>query len=318
VRVAERDITYRDTRYVLGLGDGFVGIWDRRAPDAPIERFRTDVYGEDAAQKRVYELLFEDLLAAKSTPGLRLYLPPRPPEVIRLELPPGVRPRGMSRQMKEIWDAVAETESYSQTSGRPWLIVEEEDDAVWRVVMDFTGSGTFYLYSVGGFGEELACRGRFDTVEAAQAYAAQTDKVEGDWREVPATVPRSLLAVLRWAQRELGGGAGGPWYERFEWADGSQELHGERSFARVYENGVPVGVVIAAERGHDDEAAIYLMRPGDLPRLVYTLEHVRVLTSMVERYLGDVVLGEWRLLPDDWPRELGPLAAATLILAGLV
>src|SRR6266511_3728860 len=43
VRIAERDLSYREARFVLGRGDGFIGIWDREHPAAPIERFRSDV-----------------------------------------------------------------------------------------------------------------------------------------------------------------------------------------------------------------------------------------------------------------------------------
>jgi hypothetical protein len=209
-----------------------------------------------------------------------------------------------------------ESESYSMTSGVPWLVLEEEDDEEWRPTMDFTRSGSFYVYGV-GYGEELACRGRFESGELAQAYVAQTDNAHGEWHHVPASVPPTLMSVLRWVQRELVGGAGGPWYERFAWIDPSHEVRGERSFARVFEGGVPTGVVVAAEHGHDDQAAAYLIRTGDAPRLVYTLERLDVLTAMLENYLGEAQLGEWRMIPDDWANDLGSLAAAVLVIAGL-
>jgi hypothetical protein len=138
----------------------------------------------------------------------------------------------------------------------------------------------------------------------------------GDWKDVPATVPRTLLATLRWAQRELTGAAAGPSYERYDWIDPALEPAGGRSFARVFEGGVPVAVAIAADEGHDGEAAIYLVRPGDGPR-VYTLDRPDMLRAMLGNYLGDVELGEWRALPDAWPRDLARLGPAVLVLAGL-
>lgn len=122
---------------------------------------------------------------------------------------------------------------------------------------------------------------------------------------------------LRWAQRELVGAAEGPWYERFDWTDQTVELSGSCSFARVFDAGVPVAAVVAGEREPDAEAAVYLLRPGDAPRLVYTLDRLDLLLAMVENYLGDVELGEWRALPDDWPRDLATLTPAVLTIAGL-
>ncbi|MFN2589607.1 MAG: hypothetical protein ABR518_02420 [Actinomycetota bacterium] len=41
--------THSGTRYVLGFGQDFFGIWDRQSPDAPMERFpRTDEGWRDA------------------------------------------------------------------------------------------------------------------------------------------------------------------------------------------------------------------------------------------------------------------------------
>ncbi len=315
VRIAERDLSYREARFVLGRGDGFIGIWDREHPAAPIERFRSDVSGEESAIQRIYALLFEEELSAKETPSLRLYLPRTRPEIVRSEVPEP--PQGLSRKLREAWEQLAEQGFYTQSHGAPWLILEEDEDDRWRVVMDSGEGGRFHLYGVGAYGEELACRGRFETVQRAQEHAAQAEHAQGEWHEVPTTVPRTLMATLRWAQRELAEGAQGPWYERFEWVDGSLELEGARSFARVFDGGVPVGAVVAAERGHEDEAAVYLLRLGDAPRLVYSLDRLDVLLGVLANYLGDVTLGEWRMLPDDWPHDLATLGPAVLVLAGV-
>lgn len=202
VRIAERDLSYREARFVLGRGDSFIGIWDRERPADAIERFPEDDAGKEAANQRIYALLFDEELSAKVTPGLRLYLPATRPELVRHEVPKP--PAGLSLRMRQMWEQMAEQGIYTQSSGAPWLIVEEDEDDRWRVVMDFGGGGRFHLYAVGTY-EELACRGRFETVERAQEYAARAEHARGEWQQVPATVPRTLLATLRWAQRELAG-----------------------------------------------------------------------------------------------------------------
>jgi hypothetical protein len=41
--------THSGTRYLLGYGEGFYGIWDRESPATPLERFpRTDAGWADA------------------------------------------------------------------------------------------------------------------------------------------------------------------------------------------------------------------------------------------------------------------------------
>lgn len=203
VRIAERDLSYRDARFVLGRGEGFIGLWDRKRPAEPTERFRPDHAGEQAATQRVHALLLEEELRGKDTPGLRLYLPRGAPETVKHEMPEP--PEGLTPQMRATWEQIAQQGFYTQFPGTPWLIVEEDEDDRWRVVMDFGGGGRFHLYGVGAYQQELACRGRFDTVKGAQGYAAQAEHAHGEWQEVPATVPRTLMATLRWAQRQLAG-----------------------------------------------------------------------------------------------------------------
>jgi hypothetical protein len=315
VRIAERDLSYRDARFVLGRGDSFIGLWDREQPAAPIERFRADDAGERAAEERIHALLFEQELSAKATPGARLYRSRTPPELVRRDV--GEPPSGMPAEMREMWDQMAAQGMYVHAGGAPWLIVEEDEDERWRVVMDFGGGGRFHLYAVGSFRQELTCRGRFETIAQAQDSAAHESHTAGEWRNVPAVVPPTLMATLRWAQRELAGSTAGSWYTRFDWVDGELRLEGSRSFARVFDAGVPVAVAIAAERGLEDEAAVFLARPADAPRLLYSLDRLDALVGMIGNYLGDVELGEWRELPDDWPRDLATLSRAVLVLAGV-
>jgi hypothetical protein len=317
VWIAGRELSYRDARFVLGRGDDFLGVWDRKHPAEPIERFRMDEAGQYAANQRIHALLSEEELSAKDTPGRRLYLPPAPPEIVRRDV--GEPPPELPREMRELWDDMADQGFYTQTGGTPWLIVEEDDDDRWRFVTHAGRDGRFHLYRVGSYIEELTCCGRFETVKRAQAYAAQAEHASGDWHEVPDTVPRTLMAALRWAQREHGVvETAGRWYERFGWVDEAVEPKGARSFARVFEDGVPVGAMVAAELGHEDEAAVYLLRMGDAARFVYSLDRLDVLLGMLDNYLGDVQLGEWRALPDSWPRNLAALAPAVLLIAGVV
>jgi len=80
---------------------------------------------------------------------------------------------------------------------------------------------------------------------------------------------------------------------------------------------VPTGALIAAERRHEGDAAVYLLRRSDAPRLVYSLDRLNILLGMLPQYLGDVELGEWRSIPDNWPRDLATLGPAVLVLAGI-
>jgi hypothetical protein len=105
------------------------------------------------------------------------------------------------------------------------------------------------------------------------------------------------------------------WFERFDRVDGT--IAGERRAAAVFEGEDVVGVVIAAEHGHEGEAAAYLARPGDGIRLVYSLESIDSLTAMLERYLGEVELSEWIAVPEEAPADLAGLGPVVLALAGL-
>jgi hypothetical protein len=53
---------WRELRYLPGLGEGFIGIWDRHAPDAPADRFPRSYSGEGAALERLDTLLMPDVL----------------------------------------------------------------------------------------------------------------------------------------------------------------------------------------------------------------------------------------------------------------
>ena len=44
--IGRKAIPWRELRYVPGLGEGFIGIWDREAPEAPITRFAISRRGD--------------------------------------------------------------------------------------------------------------------------------------------------------------------------------------------------------------------------------------------------------------------------------
>lgn len=185
--VAGRDLAFRDARFVLGAGDGFTGIWDRKRPAAPIERFPTDFDGESSAQERVYELLFEEELAAKATPGVRVYHPPtRIVTVVDSQAPGDERPPRSARY-----------------GGYAWLIVEEDDDERWIALSQWARDGTggrfhAYILAPSGFGY-LA---RWQTLDEAKHFVSRVEHQELDrWAEVPPEVPRTLMATFQWAQR---------------------------------------------------------------------------------------------------------------------
>ena len=107
------------------------------------------------------------------------------------------------------------------------------------------------------------------------------------------------------------------WYSRFDRVDGTATASGERLASAVFEGDDVTGVVVAAEHGHEGEPAAYLVRPGDGVRHVYSLASLEALTAMLERYLGEVELSEWILLPEDAPDDLGTLGPVVLAMAGL-
>jgi hypothetical protein len=113
------------------------------------------------------------------------------------------------------------------------------------------------------------------------------------------------------------GDRGDAWYDRFAPVAPETTLAGELQFVRVFEEGRPVAAVIAATDGPAGEPGAYLLRPRDDPRLVDTLERFDLLVAMLDNFLGDVELGEWRAIPGHWPRDLARLGPAVLVLAGL-
>ena len=202
-RIAGRDLSYRDARFVLGRGDGFIGIWDREEPARPIERFQRGRRRRARRARADPRAAVRGGAVRERTPGTRLYLPRTTPELVRRDL--GEPPSGMPAEMREMWYRMAAQGMYVHAGGAPWLIVEEDEDERWRVVMDFGRGGRFHLYAVDAYGEELTCRGRFETVGQAQEFAARAEDATGEWSSVPDVVPPTLIATLRWAQRELAG-----------------------------------------------------------------------------------------------------------------
>jgi hypothetical protein len=110
--------------------------------------------------------------------------------------------------------------------------------------------------------------------------------------------------------------APGRWYERFDRVDRSAAISGERLLSAVFEGEEVVGVVVAAERGHQGGPAAYLVLPGDGIRHISSLESLEARTSVLELLLGEE-LSEWIPAPPDAPHDLGSLATVVLALVGL-
>ena len=297
--------------FVPGRGTDFVGIWDRNRPEEPIERFRLGDGGELSAYQRVPELLFEELLAAKVTAGPRQYRPPGPAAIVKHE--PMKAPKGMSREQRQAWEEMGA--SYSQLGGFGWLVVAEEPDDDWQVVMDLEGKGSFYIYILDAFGP-IACRGRFSMLDDAKAYVAQQEGNDVEWQDVQSHVPPTLLATLRWAERERHGSAGGPWYERFDWVKPASPVGGTLWGARVVSTASRSGRCSWPSTVQDDEAVAYLIRRGDGPRLIYSLDDFEALAGLLENYLGAVQLDDWFSLTEEWPRDLASLLEPMLLVTG--
>jgi hypothetical protein len=200
-RLVARELRWKDARYVGGYGSGYLGIWDRERPKAPIEQFPADHAGLMRAYESVGQLLFEDVLAGKELPGLRLYLPRVEPHMVKQEIPPGFleQIQGLSPEQRAAWEENLERGSWVRSPAGPWLITEEEEDEAWPPSV--SGTGRFYLYASGFTGEanelNFICQGNFATAEEARETASRR-YAQGEWRTVPDEVSRNLLETVRW------------------------------------------------------------------------------------------------------------------------
>ena len=181
--------------------------------------------------------------------------------------------------------------------------------------MDMEGKGSFYIYILDAFGT-IACRGRFAVLDDAKAHVARTRETtsHGAGRAV-SRAPNSAcdppLGRAR-ASRERRR----PLVRAIRL--GRACHHGRRNAlgSRVVEDGVPVGAVLVAEHGQDDEAVAYLFRRGDGPRLIYSLDDFEALAGLLDNYLGAVRLDDWFSLTEEWPRDLASLLEPMLLVTG--
>ena len=60
VRVLGRKLDLSGSRFVLGWGEGFLGIWDRETPGPPLQRFELSTEGQRQALLEVNRLLAEE------------------------------------------------------------------------------------------------------------------------------------------------------------------------------------------------------------------------------------------------------------------
>ncbi len=57
-------VRWRDARYVAGRGRGFVGVWDREDPGAPVSTYPDDRAGRSNARRRARRLVLEAIMKA--------------------------------------------------------------------------------------------------------------------------------------------------------------------------------------------------------------------------------------------------------------
>ena len=86
MRLAQRELSLRDARWIAGEGDGFVGVWDRERPDEPVERLARGFENEQRAERTAELLQLAHELANRRLPGVRLWLPRSLPEWVRHEI----------------------------------------------------------------------------------------------------------------------------------------------------------------------------------------------------------------------------------------
>lgn len=200
-RLIQRELPWKDARYVAGYGAGSFGVWDRAQPDGPIEQFSADHAGMVEAYEAVGRLLFEDVLARKELPGLRLYLPRVEPRMVEQQIHPEFldKIQGLSPEERAAWEENLKRGTWLRSPAGPWLLTEEDEDEAWPPSV--SGTGRFYLYA-SGFTEaqgelNLICQGNFPTEEVARETATRR-YAQGEWSEVPNEVPRNLLETVRW------------------------------------------------------------------------------------------------------------------------
>jgi hypothetical protein len=109
---------------------------------------------------------------------------------------------------------------------------------------------------------------------------------------------------------------GTDWAGRFGEVDGERRLDGRRSFARLFDGaGVPDAAVVVDVA--DDDAAAYLVRPADAPRLVEAVEDAELLFGALPDALDGREQGEWREIPEFVPRLLRATADWVVLTACL-
>jgi hypothetical protein len=325
IRLAERELSLREARFVPGYGDGFVGVWDREKPGGPIERFPDNFSGERSAHGHAYQALLEHELAQKQLPGRRFYLPRVPPSVVAQGLE-DFADVDVPEHMREQVEAALREGWYSEEPSGPWLLAEEDEDARWPPTVSAT-PGPWYLYTDHDRGLSggptrllplgLACEGSFATLEAAQSHAWRR-KAKGEWTEVPSEVPRNLLSTSLWLAG-ITQVATERWFERFEPITTDLSLNGDRSFSRLFdpEIGVPDSAIVVAAEGIDGEPTALFVRIGDAPRFVYSLDDPDVLRGMLPNYVHERRFGEWREISDRVPRTVRETAEWVMFAAGL-
>lgn len=199
----QRYLLWKVARYVAGYGSDFVGVWDRNRPEAPIERFPADRRGFTQAYMAVHHLLFEDVLARKELPGLRLFLPRIEPRLVEQHISPDFldHVHGLNAKRRAAWEEDLKRGGLMvRTAPGPWLLTEEDPDENWSPAHF---GGRFFVYVRGLTGTEtedeldFLCQGNFPTEQHARE-AASRQHAEGEWRPVPDDVPRNLLATVRW------------------------------------------------------------------------------------------------------------------------
>ena len=109
---------------------------------------------------------------------------------------------------------------------------------------------------------------------------------------------------------------GNDWAGRFGEVDGERRLDGERSFARLFDTaGVPEAALVVTIA--EDDAAAYLVRPAEAPRLVEAEDDVELLFGALPEALGGHAQGEWREIPEFVPRLLRATADWVVMTACL-
>jgi hypothetical protein len=179
-------VDWDTTRFVVGFGDGFVGAWDRDAPEQPMIRWRLSPQSSGLVHEFLVERVFRPIIQSTELSGDRFWAPLQGYR----EAPAAVAHWRLDRAAMSVILAMDPpvTESVSQPGTVALSTVAIERYGLAR-------EGTILPIGVTLF-QPLAS---VDDVTWA-ATVVVWGSISGNWQQVPDHVERSLEGTVRWVR----------------------------------------------------------------------------------------------------------------------